>query len=65
MHFKGLLPWKSIVQGLSFNFFAFVLSSVDLSSCSEDDYDSDDSERDLRWVKSGFCGLRLLLVPAW
>lgn len=28
--------------------------AVDLSSCSEDDYDSDDSERDLRLVFSCF-----------
>lgn len=30
-----------------FLYFIFV-GAVDLSSCSEEDYDSDDSERDLR-----------------
>ena len=41
-------------ESLSFSSFEPFLSSVDLSSCSEDDYDSDDSERDLRLVKVVF-----------
>ena len=49
-------------KSLHFNSFALVFSSVDLSSCSEDDYDSDDSERDLRSVEAVFLRFRFHLV---
>lgn len=39
-------------------------SAVDLSSCSEDEYDSDDSERDLRLVEVDFCVRFCILLLA-
>lgn len=40
-------------RGLCINLYKLFFA-VDLSSCSEDDYDSDDSERDLRLVSFMF-----------
>lgn len=41
----------TIGERIAFQFMSavfFFFSAVDLSSCSEDEYDSDDSDRDLR-----------------
>lgn len=41
--------FHGIINVQTNRFFRHFFSIVDLSSCSEDEYDSDDSERDLRY----------------
>ena len=58
------LKWLRLqAESLSFDSLEPFLSPVDLSSCSEDDYDSDDSERDLRLVEVVFLRFAFRVVP--